>query len=207
MKQKTEKLRERPTFLHRLKNRIKKLLQSKRKYKIEFDTLDPNASTLTFHVINNSETEIVTARLFGSVEDLFDKKQSEFISVNVLESSHEEVKLQTLSDAFFIRGMKFCVNNPNQFRNNWNIYRKRMTGDMMIISYEPIKDRTALNNLPNQVDAPDFELMVDKSTFIEIPLNPLEDLTIIFQIAAEFNFFESIKRSFWRVYGARKNKK
>ncbi|MFA5432114.1 MAG: hypothetical protein WC319_04480 [Candidatus Paceibacterota bacterium] len=207
MKQKTEKLRERPTFLHRLKNRIKKLLQSKRKYKIEFGSIDPNDKTLTFKIKNSSETDIVTARLFGSVKDLFDKKQSGFIEIDVIESSHEQVKLQILSDTFFIKGMKYCVKNSSQFLNNWDMYKERVTGMLMKRRYFPLTDRHATNNLVTQIDAPNFELVVDKNTFIEIPMNPLEEMTIIFQIAAEFNFFESIKRSFWRVYGARKNKK
>lgn len=207
MKMRKEKLRERPTFWHRLKNRIKKLLQSKRKYKIEFGSIDPNDSTLTFKIKNSSETDVVTARLFGSVKDLFDKKQSEFISVDVLESSHEQVKLQILSDPILIIGMKMSAKHSTQFAKRWGIYRERMTGRMLKKPFAPVNFIHAANNLTTQIDAPFFELVVDKNTFIDIPINPLEEVTILFYIAAEFNFFESIKRSFYRVYGARKNKK
>ena len=159
----------------------------------------------TFRIKNNDEKDTHTARLFAAADDLLDEKQHESIELQLLNGSHRELKLQLLSEEFHIEGLKIQVQNKLQFMNQWKITKKRANGMSLRKVYTPALVHES--DVSNTINFEQFELHVDKNIILEIPINPLEEVVITFNVIAEFNFYEFIKNSFWTIFYGRKNKK
>jgi hypothetical protein len=101
-------------------------------YEDEFDsysgdavgTLDPNDTTYTF-VVTNTNDEDKDVVLFGANENL---APPENVTVEVAESSHNEVREESKANPFTIVGMKMSVSNSQQFDNVLFLYEKTSTG-------------------------------------------------------------------------------
>jgi len=150
-------------------------------------TLDPNDRTLTFNIINSDTATAAVVTLFGSARDLTDALLPAGLTVNVLESSHQQVKTELLTNPFRIYGLKMTATNVNQFSNTWSIFRSNSTGFQQRKMFQPINYRSAQNNLTTQVDATGFELVVDLDTYVQFTVNASENVTIIFNLSERTN--------------------
>jgi len=86
--------------------------------------LDPNDTTYTF-VVTNSSDDDKDVVLFGANENL---SPPDGVTVEVAESSHNEVREESKANPFTIVGMKMSVSNSQQFDNVLFIYEKTSTG-------------------------------------------------------------------------------
>jgi len=86
--------------------------------------LDPNDTTYTF-VITNTKDEDQEVVLFGANENL---TPPEGVTVEVAESSHNEVREESKANPFTIVGMKMSVSNAQQFDNVLFLFEKTSTG-------------------------------------------------------------------------------
>lgn len=159
----------------------------------------------TFRIKNNDEKKTHTARLFAAADDLLDEKQHESIELQLLNGSHRELKLQLLSEDFTILGLKIQVQNKLQFMNQWEVTKKRANGMLLKKVFKPALLHES--DVSNTINFEQFELHVDKNIILEIPINPLEEVVVTFNVIAEFNFYEFIKNSFWTIFYGRKTNK
>ncbi len=86
--------------------------------------LDPNDTTYTF-VVTNANDEEKEVVLFGANENLL---PPEGVTIDVAESSHNEVREESKANPFTIVGMKMAVTNSQQFDNVLFLYEKTSTG-------------------------------------------------------------------------------
>jgi len=150
---------------------------------ISGEELDPNDRTLTVTITNANTASSKVARLFGAVKDLTDVNQDSDITVTVAESSHLEVKTELLQNPFRIHGMKYSVTTANQFSNTVSIFEESSTGGLSKRVWQPLNYRSAQNNLTTQIDAPDFELLVNAKTYIDVTLLKNESITFTLTIS------------------------
>jgi hypothetical protein len=147
------------------------------------ESLDPNDRTWTFSVTNGSSTVGVTAIIFGANYDLTDTRNTAAgVTVTVSESTHLQVKTETLSQPVRILGMKMTVVSATQFANVLNLYDLKSTGAEEKRIWQPLNYRSAQNQISTQIDAPSFELLVKPSTRIEFTINKSETVTFTFTI-------------------------
>lgn len=150
--------------------------------------LDPNTRIITYYVKNKSDKPQKVI-LFGSI-----KPPPINISIEVAESSHEMLKLQLLNEIYFIRGMKMSVSSVSQFNNPFNLCVKDSTGCLVSRIFKPLNYRSAQNNIPTQIDVPDFAFIAKNNSYIEFEIKPKEKIAFSFIIwmKAIFNDVENL---------------
>lgn len=149
--------------------------------------LNPNDRTLTFNIINSSTSAAATVRLFGASKDLTDATLPAGLTVNVLESSHLQVKTELLQNPFRILGLSMTVQNASQFTNTWSIKKGNSTGSLQVNTFQPMTYRSPQNNIETMIQAMQFELIVDMYVYIEFSVNASENITITFNQAERTN--------------------
>ena len=147
------------------------------------EELDPNDRTLTITVTNASSSASKVARIFGSTKDLTDANKDSNITIAVAESSHLTVKTELLQNPFRIKGLKYSVTTANQFANTISIFEESSTGGLSKRVWQALNYRSAQNQLTTQIDAPDFELLVNAKTYFDVSLRPSEVITFTFTIS------------------------
>jgi hypothetical protein len=146
------------------------------------EVLDPNDRTWTFTVVN-STTIAKTATLFGAVRDLTDATQPAGITVTVAESTHLQVKTETLTQPVRILGLKMTVAvSATQFANVISLFDQKSTGALEKRLFQPLNYRSAQNQLTTQIDAPSFELLVTPTVYLQLTINASETVTFMFTI-------------------------
>jgi hypothetical protein len=119
-------------------------------------TIDPNDRTLTISVANTSgaEAEVI---IFGGNENA---AQPAGVTVNVGESSHNEVKEESKANPFRIKGMKMSVSDVLQFDNVLKIVRRTSTGANFQRVYQPRNATSPQNFSPQLIDDGNFQMDV-----------------------------------------------
>lgn len=128
--------------------------------------INPNDRTLTI-TINNVSGADAQVIIFGANEN---PAQPAGVTVDVQESSHNEIKEESKANPFKIQGMKMSVSDPLQFDNVWTILRKSATGSVGSHPYQPRNATSPQNNNPNLIDDSAFEMDVtgqDSIRFIQ----------------------------------------
>jgi len=137
-------------------------------YEDEFDSysgdavgrLDPNDTTYTFVVTNTGEEEREVV-LFGANENL---TPPEGVTVEVAESSHNEVREESKANPFTIVGMKMSVSNSQQFDNVLFLYEKTSTGRTTTNVRQPRTWQSPQNFDQNSIHAINFTMHVTGKT-------------------------------------------
>lgn len=145
------------------------------------EVLDPNDRTWTFTVVN-AATTAKTATLFGAVYDLTDALLPAGVTITVAESSHLQVKTETLTQPVRILGLKMTVGAATQFSNVISLYDQKSTGALEKRLFQPLNYRSAQNNLTTQIDAPSFELLITPTVYMQFTINASETVTFMFTI-------------------------
>ena len=145
--------------------------------------IDPNDRTLTVVVTNTSGAD-ATAILFGANESA---AQPAGVSVVVQESSHEEVRRESISNVFKIRGMKMSVSDPLQFDSVINIVRRTATGSNESRVYQP-RNATSPQNFTQQlIDDDNFEMDVTGQDSLRTVVRDGATIVFTFTIKARAN--------------------
>lgn len=145
------------------------------------NVLEPLNRTLTFRVVSTAMATATAILFNGNVEPLV---QPAGITVTVLESSHEQVRQESKSNPFAIQGLRYFVQNATQFQNPLTITKQYPTGKSISYLWQPTNFISPTNLNPLLIDAPDFGVVVDGKTRIEVPTNSMEDLTLTFTLKA-----------------------
>lgn len=128
--------------------------------------INPNDRTLTISITNSSQNDAEVI-IFAANEN---PTQAAGVTVNVQESSHNEVKEESKANPFKIQGMKMSVSDPLQFDNVWKILRKSSAGSQNSHPYQPRNATSPQNTNPNLIDDSAFEMDVtgqDSIRFIQ----------------------------------------
>ncbi|WP_027393154.1 hypothetical protein [Aquimarina latercula] len=151
--------------------------------------IDPNDRTLTV-VVRNTSAEAAEAIVFGGNENA---AQPAGVTVNVEESSHNEVKEESKANPFKISGMKYSVSNPLQFDNVLKLTKRTATGSNTIRVYQP-RNATSPQNFTQQlIDDDNFELNVTGQDSLRVTVNPDTTAVFTFTIKARANMGNLLK--------------
>jgi hypothetical protein len=158
------------------------------------ETLDPNNRTWTITATNNSSAAAATATIFGSVLDLTDTLNTAAgVTVTVAEATHIQVKTELLSQPVRIMGLKMVTQTAAQFSNVVYMYSLTSSGALDRRLFQPLNYRSAQNQLTTQIDAPNFELLVNSNLYIQFTINKAEIVTFTFTIAQKSNISATLR--------------
>ena len=136
--------------------------------------IDPNDRTLTMVVTNNSGSA-QTAVLFGANQA---ESQPAGVVVDVSESSHTEVRNETYSNPFVIKGVKMSVSDPLQFDQVVNITRRTATGSNSSKVWQPRNSTSPQNLSQNLVDDSQFTAEITPQDSLRFQI--LDGVTVVF---------------------------
>ena len=136
--------------------------------------IDPNDRTLTMVVTNNSGAT-ATAVLFGANQS---EAQPAGVVVDVSESSHTEVRNETFSNPFVIKGVKMSVSNPLQFDQVVNLTRRTATGSNSSKVWQPRNSTSPQNLSQNLVDDSQFTAEITPQDSLRFQI--LDGVTVVF---------------------------
>ena len=160
------------------------------------ETLDPNDRTWTITVRNGSSAAPATATIFGAVKDLTDTLNTAAgVTVTVAESTHLQLKTESLMQPVRILGLKMTVVSATQFSNVLSLYDQKSTGALEKRLFQPLNYRSAQNQLTTQIDAPSFELLVTPTMYIQFTINASEIVTFTFTIVEKALFGNTLRNS------------
>jgi hypothetical protein len=149
------------------------------------EQLDPNDKTLTITITTVVTTAAGTVRVFGAIfGDAETFNTANNTSVAVAESSHLEVKRSILADPFRIKGIKVQVtNSAAQFSNPFKIAEESIAGAQISKLWTPLKYKSPRDYDTKLIETRDFQMMVSKGAYIEIPILAGETLTFIVEMS------------------------
>ena len=142
--------------------------------KTSIGKIDPNDRTLTV-VITNKSGAPAEAVLFGAYEE---KAQPSGVTVTIEESSHNEVRRESMSNPFMIAGMKLSVSNPLQFDSVLRITRRTATGTMTSRTYQARNATSPQNFSSTLIDDANFQMEVTGQDSLRVMV--LDGVTAVF---------------------------
>lgn len=146
------------------------------------EVLDPNDRTWTINVANSNTVSTGSIRIFGAAIDLTDNSLPGGITITVSESSHLQLKTELLTTAVRILGLKYTVTTAAQFNNTLSLVDNTSTGATNSRVWQPLNYRSAQNQITTQIDAPNFEMLVSATSYIQFALLASETVTFTFTI-------------------------
>ena len=155
-----------------------------------FELMDPNASVIQIQIVNASTTT-TTATVFGSVYDLTDANKPAQLTYTVsgaFTNTNLQLKTQGLYTTFRILGLLYETTTAGQITNNWTVYDQAPIGGAnQSLPIYPNRWKTPLNNISTLVQAPDFQLLVKPTNYIQFKMNASETVTLTFTMFQESN--------------------
>ena len=142
--------------------------------KTSIGKIDPNDRTLTI-VVSNKSGAPAEAVIFGAYEQ---KAQPSGVTVTVEESSHNEVRRESMSNPFMIAGMKLSVSNPLQFDSVLRITRRTATGTMTSRVYQARNATSPQNFSSTLIDDDNFQMEVTGQDSLRVTV--LDGVTAVF---------------------------
>lgn len=106
--------------------------------------------------------------------------------VVIEETSHSQVRAQSLSSPFWVNGLRYMVATQPQLNKLASVQMSQSSGSFASQQFRPLSYKSAaqLNSL--QVDAPTFQFGVNGSISFVVPVIANEQVTITFQIGGRF---------------------
>lgn len=160
------------------------------------NVVEPLNRTFTFVITNanlgaGSDTAILFA---GNITPLV---QPAGITVTVQETgggitSHDEVRNESLGNPFIIQGLRYFFGTTAQAANAFTIQKRFVNGKLVQYLWQPTNYLSPSNLNPSLLDSPDFGVVVDGRTQIQVPVNrgagvpPVANVvTLVFTVKAQ----------------------
>lgn len=157
------------------------------------NVVEPLNRTFTFVVTNSnlgagSDTAILFA---GNITPLV---QPAGITVTVAETgggitSHDEVRNESLGNPFIIQGLRYFFGVIAQAANAFTIQKRFVNGKLVQYLWQPTNYISPSNLNTNLLDSPDFGIVVDGRTQIQVPVNrgtvAANTITLVFTVKAQ----------------------
>lgn len=155
--------------------------------------IPPFDRTLTVNIVNsNTGSGSSDATVFSAYKNP-SLSQPSGISVNILETGHEQVREESKSQPFYVLGFKYVVSNSSQFTNNLSLEYQTAAGGTQSYNIQPLSFRSAQNQINTQIDSPAFGFPVTGRTTLTIPTNTNEDITLILYIKSAVDMGNVLK--------------
>lgn len=149
------------------------------------EKLDPNASTLSITVQNTNTDSAKTARIFGAIGTATAvNNAANDIVVTPANATHQELLDTILADPFRIKGMKYQTTlSTAQFANSIKVVEEDAFGKKTETTIHPLTYKSNKDYNGYLVEARDFSMKVQKTSYLEVSVNAGETLTFIFNIS------------------------
>lgn len=141
--------------------------------------IDPNDRTLTVVVTNTSGAE-AQAVIFGANQNV---SQAAGVTVDIEESSHNEVKEESKANPFLVKGMKMSVSNPLQFDNVLKIVRRTASGSNTERVYQPRNATSPQNFTQSLIDDDNFSMQVTGQDSLRLDVK--DGVTVVFTLTVK----------------------
>jgi hypothetical protein len=82
----------------------------------------------------------------------------------------------------YINGLRYCVSNRDQLNNSLMFTKYSGFGYIQSVEFRPLAFMTSYQQQALQIDAPGYKFMLNSGTIIDVPINPNEKITLLFQI-------------------------
>ena len=151
--------------------------------KTSIGTIDPNDRTLTVVVKNTSGAE-AQAVVWGANQNV---SQPAGVTVEVEESSHNEVKEESKANPFLVKGMKMSTSNPLQFDNVLKIVRRTAAGSNTERVYQPRNATSPQNFTQSLIDDDNFSMEVTGQDSLRLDIKDGVTVVFTFTIKARAN--------------------
>ncbi len=108
-------------------------------------------------------------------------------TVTVAESSHAQARAASLSQPFWVNGLRYSVDTAAQLAQIITIQFQSASGDLLQKKFRPNTFKTAYQNQSLQIDAPGYKFPVNGETQIQVPLLANEEVILTLQIGGKFD--------------------
>ncbi len=159
-----------------------------------FSKLEASNQILTV-VIQNTQTTgstTTTAVVFGAYQYSGSTQENTGVSVDVLESSHAQVRAQSINEPFWVIGLRLLVSNTQQLAQTIQIQYKNPSGDIVTKQFRPLSFRTASQNQSDQIDAPNYSFGIDGSASMRVPMLQNTTATITLLLGGRWNASKAV---------------
>lgn len=150
--------------------------------------LDPTDRTLSITITPIDSTVAGIARIFGyniSPDETYNTANN--MTVTVSESSHQEVKRQSSSNPFRIKGITYTVSSVLQLAQTFNIVRKSIAGASDSRVWQPQNYTSPQNYNSLMIKTSALQLVVDGPTYIDINFLAGANATMVLNISEKLD--------------------
>ncbi len=151
--------------------------------------INPNDRTLTI-VAQNTSDQDAEAIIFGGHANL---SQPAGVTVDVQESSHQQVRSESKSSPFLVQGMKLSVSDQLQFDNVLKIVRETAAGSNTERVYQPRNATSPANFTSTLIDDSNFEAEITGQDSIKVLIKKGVIMVFTFTIKARANVGNLLK--------------
>ncbi len=155
----------------------------------------PDTQKIYTAVLQNTKTSgaAVTCTLFGA--NIYGVTDDQVGGVNgtngayvtIAESSHKQVRGQSMSSPFWVNGLRYLTTTTAQLNGQiGTLVSNDSAGTVNSSQFRPLSYKTAAQNQSLQVDAPTLNFGVDGTTSLTLPVIANETVTIVLQIGGRF---------------------
>lgn len=156
-----------------------------------FSTLNDGNKLYTVVVTNTNSTgsPAITAIVFGANKyGTGEFQPNAGVTVNVLESSHAQVRAESQNSPLWINGLRYFTTTVAQMQGQTlTIYKQTAAGEVNSQIFRPLSFKTAYQQQTTQIDAPGYKFLVDGSTEVQVPVIGGETVTMVLQIGGRFD--------------------
>lgn len=160
----------------------------------QYSTLSDTQKTYTA-VLSNTKTSgsAVTCTLFGAF--IYGTTNDQIGGVNgfngatvtIAESSHAQVRAQSVTSPFWINGLRYRTTTTAQMDGYiGTIQSADSAGTLNTSQFRPLNYFTAAQNQNTQSDAPNYKFQVDGTISFLLPVITNETVTMVLQIGARW---------------------
>ncbi len=161
-----------------------------------YSQIDDSDKFYTITITNTQTTgSAVTAIVFGANQYGISADQANAgVTVEVAESSHTQARASSLSQPFWVNGLRYSTSTTTQLNSQvMTIQYKSASGDLVQKIFRPLVYKTASQNQNLQIDAPGYKFPVDGNTQLQLPVISSEIVVIILQIGGKFDATKAIQ--------------
>lgn len=141
--------------------------------------LPQSSSKYTVNIVNTSTTDQTATIFGGSVYPTL--TQPTGVTVSIRESSHDQVRSQSIANPFYVQGWRYILNSGSatQLTNEFTFLSRTAGGKIDSYTENPLTYKTANQNQTDVIDALDYSFPVTGNHYITVQINASTNVTWI----------------------------
>jgi len=132
----------------------------------------PNQSSkYTVNIVNTSTTDQTATVFGGSVFPVL--TQPTGVAVTIAESSHDQVRSQSVANPFYVQGWRYILNSGSatQLTNNFTFLSRTAGGSTESYTMNPLTYKTANQNQTDIIDSLDYSFPITGNHYVQVQIN------------------------------------